>query len=361
MPIKLRPAVQSFPLAALAVLIASVARTLVHIVFNETIPYTPFYPAVIVGTMIGGWRAGLFATILSGIAASYWLEPFGELLIVEPTDLVGMSLFLVVCCIVVWLSEQMRLAQQSAERAAEERQSLLLAEQEARAVAETVNRLKDDFVAAVSHELRTPLQAILGWAEVLRLAPSDEVQTESAVEIIQRNARLQSQLIEDLLDISRISTGKMRLAIRPVKLADPIASAIETVELAARAKCIRIDRAIDSTAVVLGDSDRLKQVVWNLLSNAIKFTPEDGRITVELRVDNGHAVITVTDSGVGMAPEFVPFVFERFRQFDTATSRRHGGLGLGLSIAKNLVERDDFGQKCRVVPRFHLHGMLALG
>jgi CheY-like chemotaxis protein len=232
----------------------------------------------------------------------------------------------------------MRLAQRQAEQAAEERRSLLIAEQQARASAEAASRLKDEFVASVSHELRTPLQAILGWAEVLRLARFDPVQAASAVETIQRNARLQSQLIEDLLDMSRMEMGKMRLEMRPMKLVEVVAAAIETVALAAKAKGIQIERTINDMAVVLGDSDRLQQVMWNLLSNAIKFTPKEGRITVDLRLTSGQTVIKVTDSGVGIQPEFLPFVFDRFRQSNAAASRRYGGLGLGLSIVKNLVE-----------------------
>jgi signal transduction histidine kinase/ActR/RegA family two-component response regulator len=337
MKLKLRPPLQSFPLAALAVLIASIARTFVYLVWNETIPYTPFYPAVIVATMMGGWRAGLFATALAGLAASFWLEPFGEPLIVEPTDLVGMSLFLVVCAIIVWLCEKMRLAQQEAEQAAEVRRALLVAEQQARAAAEAASRLKDEFVASVSHELRTPLQAILGWSEVLRLAHFDAAKCSSAVETIQRNARLQSQLIEDLLDMSRIVAGKMQLDVRAVRLEEVISAAIETVLPAAKAKSIHIEQAIDP-AVVIGDFDRLQQVLWNLLSNAIKFTPKEGHISVAVRVSSGQANIAVSDSGAGIEPQFLPYVFERFRQADTAASRRYGGLGLGLSIVKNLVE-----------------------
>ncbi len=220
-----------------------------------------------------------------------------------------------------------------------ERTRLLELERESRQEAETANRMKDDFLATVSHELRTPLNPILGWAYALRTSDLDEATRLEAYETIERNARLQSQLVEDLLDVSRIITGKLYLDVRPVDLHSIIKSALESVRLAAIAKGIHLEpdlNPVDGT--VCGDANRLQQVVWNLLSNAVKFTPEGGRVNVRLRQTDGHIKISVSDTGAGMKPEFLPYAFDRFRQADEATSRRKGGLGLGLAIVRHIVE-----------------------
>ncbi|MCA1632756.1 MAG: PAS domain S-box protein [Acidobacteria bacterium] len=201
------------------------------------------------------------------------------------------------------------------------------------------NRLKDEFLATVSHELRTPLTAILGWAHLLRSGQIDGTSTTSALETIERNARAQSQLIDDLLDVSRIITGKLRLDVRQVEPGSFIESAIEALRPAAEAKNVRIQKVMDTGVIsVAGDPARLQQVVWNLLSNAIKFTPKDGRVQIRLERINSHIEITVSDTGAGIKPEFLPHVFERFRQADQKTTRQHGGLGLGLAIVRHLVE-----------------------
>jgi PAS domain S-box-containing protein len=205
--------------------------------------------------------------------------------------------------------------------------------------AQESSRLKDEFLATVSHELRTPLTAILGWAHMLRTGQSDGGSTLKALETIERNARAQAQLIDDLLDVSRIITGKLRIDVRPVDPNSFIESAIEAVRPAAEAKGVRVQRIMDTGVVsVMGDPVRLQQVVWNLLSNAIKFTPRGGRVTVRLERVNSHIEIGVSDSGTGISPEFLPYVFDRFRQADGRTTRQHGGLGLGLSIVRHLVE-----------------------
>ncbi len=228
---------------------------------------------------------------------------------------------------------------EAAQNAAEERRKLLERERSARADAERSNELKDEFLATVSHELRTPLSAILGWATILRRDGSDEVQLKQGLEVIERNARVQAQLIEDLLDMSRINSGKMRLEIQLVEPTLFIEAAIETVRPAADAKGIRLEKLLDPLAgPVLGDPSRLQQVVWNLLSNAIKFTPRDGRVQVVLERVNSHIEISVADTGLGIEPDFLPQVFDRFLQADASASRTQGGLGLGLSIVKNLVE-----------------------
>jgi len=225
------------------------------------------------------------------------------------------------------------------KQAEEEREQLLLREQAARTEAQEANRIKDEFLSTVSHELRTPLNAMLGWVQMLRSGKLNEATFARALEIIERNARSQNQLIEDLLDISRIISGKLRLQIRPVELTSVINAAIDSVRLAAEAKSIQLTCELDSsTGLVVGDSDRLQQVVWNLLSNAIKFTPKGRHVTVQLERINSHAEITVSDTGQGISPEFLPYIFDRFRQADSATTRSHGGLGLGLAIVRHLVE-----------------------
>ncbi|MFN6570430.1 response regulator [Dendronalium sp. ChiSLP03b] len=201
------------------------------------------------------------------------------------------------------------------------------------------NRIKDEFLAVLSHEIRTPLNPILGWAKLLRSKKLDEKKTAFALETIERNAQLQTKLIEDLLDISRILRGKLNLNVCPVDLATIIRAAMETVRLSAEAKSIQIHSELDSVVCqVFGDAGRLQQVVWNLLSNAIKFTPEGGQVEIYLEQDDSQAQILVKDTGKGISPDFLPYVFDTFRQADSATTRKFGGLGLGLAIVRYLVE-----------------------
>ena len=215
----------------------------------------------------------------------------------------------------------------------------LVRERAARAEAETANRMKDEFLATLSHELRTPLTAMLGWARLLRSGELDSDTAARAVETIESNARLQAQLIEDLLDVSRIILGKLPLGVRPVELAMVTEAALDAVRPAAAAKSIRLSRLLDpTTGLVSGDPDRLQQVVWNLLSNAVKFTPSKGQVEIRLERVGRFAQITVNDTGKGISAEFLPFVFDRFRQADSSSTRVHGGLGLGLALARHLVE-----------------------
>jgi CheY-like chemotaxis protein len=200
--------------------------------------------------------------------------------------------------------------------------------------------MKDEFLATLSHELRTPLSAILGWAQVLRRGSRDPADLQRGLQTIERNARAQAQLIEDLLDMSRITSGKVLLDMQNVAPAPFIDAAIDTVRPAADAKNIRIDKSYAAdVGTIAGDPARLQQVIWNLLSNAIKFTPSGGAVSIELAQDGGQVRITVRDTGAGIRPEFITHVFERFRQADASTTRRHGGLGLGLSIVKHLIEQ----------------------
>ncbi|HEX9480064.1 MAG TPA: ATP-binding protein, partial [Methylomirabilota bacterium] len=217
--------------------------------------------------------------------------------------------------------------------------ALLLREQEARAQLEEANRSKDEFLATVSHELRTPLNAILGWSHILRGGKPDEATVARGVEVIERNAQTQAQLIEDILDASRVITGSLRLSRGPVDLATVINAATDSVRLNAETKGIQLAVILDPAARhVTGDASRLQQVVWNLLANAIKFTASGGGVEVRLQRADGRAQITVTDTGEGVAAEFLPFIFDRFRQADSTITRRHGGLGLGLAIVRHLVE-----------------------
>ncbi len=215
---------------------------------------------------------------------------------------------------------------------------LLEREQRARVEAQALNRLKDEFLATLSHELRTPLNAILGWTHILETGSRDNESIDRATRVIKRNAQAQAQLVDDILDVSRIIGGKLNLHLELVSLRTVIEAAIETVEPAADAKDIAVDRVFGDVAPIIADRDRLQQIMWNLLSNAIKFTPKDGRVRVELRAHAGDVVVTITDSGQGIEPAFLPHVFERFSQADGSFSRLHWGLGLGMAIVRHLVE-----------------------
>jgi signal transduction histidine kinase/DNA-binding response OmpR family regulator len=233
------------------------------------------------------------------------------------------------------------LQQEVAERklAEEARARLLVREQAARAEAERANRTKDEFLATLSHELRTPLTAILGWTHLIRGGNLDASMMARALETIERNARSQSQLIDDLLDVSRIITGKLMLDFRPVELASIIEASVDTVRPMAEAKSILVQPQLrTSHCVVSGDPARLQQVVWNLFSNAVKFTPEGGRVEVGLTCDEQRVELEVSDTGQGISQDFLPYIFDRFRQADGTTTRKHGGLGLGLAIVRHLVE-----------------------
>jgi signal transduction histidine kinase len=223
----------------------------------------------------------------------------------------------------------------AAKRRAEQAVEL---ERAARAQAEQANRAKEEFLALVSHELRTPLNAILGWAQILRETHGRDPDVLEGISVIERNTRVQVQLVEDLLDMGRITSGKMRLDVQRVELADVIGTAIETARPAADAKSVRLQKVLDPTVLISGDPGRLQQVFWNLLSNAIKFTPSGGFVRVVMGRVNSHIEVRVIDSGQGMRPEFIAHAFDRFRQSDSPGMRKTAGLGLGLSIVKQLVE-----------------------
>ena len=228
---------------------------------------------------------------------------------------------------------------EEAEKANHERLQLLDSERDARARAELASRMKDEFLATLSHELRTPLNAVLGWAHILQAGQLQDDELKQGLDAIERNARAQAQIIEDLLDMSRIISGKMRLDVAQIDLSTVLNESIDTVRAASEAKGIHLQVMVDPrVGSISGDVDRLRQVFWNLLNNAIKFTPKGGEARVLLERVKSHIEVSVIDTGEGIAPEFLPYVFDRFQQGDASTTRRHGGLGLGLAIVKQLVE-----------------------
>jgi signal transduction histidine kinase len=220
-----------------------------------------------------------------------------------------------------------------------ERHALLLRERDAREAADAASRTKDEFLATLSHELRTPATAILGWTRLLKGGRLDDAGEQKALDALDRSARAQAAMLNDIIDVSRVVRGTLRLDVRRTQVADVVREALETIEPAAHAKRIEIRCDLDADLPIIdADPDRLRQILWNLMANAVKFTPDEGWI--EIRALHTHETIqlSVTDSGIGIAPEFLPFVFDRFRQQDTSDTRRHSGLGLGLSIVRHLVE-----------------------
>jgi signal transduction histidine kinase len=211
-------------------------------------------------------------------------------------------------------------------------------EQAARAEAEAANRAKDEFLAMVSHELRNPLNAMTGWIKLIKMGKLDQAAFARALDTIERNARAQAQIVDDLLDITRITSDQMRLVREPVELSDVVEHSADAVRPLAEAKRIALRTEVSERCPVVGDANRLQQVMWNLLTNAIKFTPEGGNIDVGLARRGECAELTVTDTGVGIVPEFLPYVFDKFRQAEEGTSRRFGGLGLGLAISRHIVD-----------------------
>jgi PAS domain S-box-containing protein len=247
-----------------------------------------------------------------------------------------------------WRADEITLMQELSSRvwsrlersfAEQERERLLTREQAARHQAEEASRLKDEFLATVSHELRTPLNAILGWSQMLASNKFSEDETARALKTIYRNAKSQAQLIEDILDVSRVITGKLRINAKPITLTPIIQTAVESLRPSIEAKQLRLLLGLDfGTETVHADPERIQQVLWNLLSNAIKFTPDKGQITIQLESSESEMILTVSDTGKGISSEFLPFVFDRFRQADSSTTRQHGGLGLGLAIVRHIVE-----------------------
>jgi signal transduction histidine kinase/AmiR/NasT family two-component response regulator len=319
--------------AIAATAVVFTARFLLNSALGDVAPLLMFTLSVMVAAWHGGLGPGLLATALGALLGDYFfIEPFYSFRIYSGAELIEEVLFLGIGIAISILS-QARLSLLAF------RQRLLASERDARMAAEDANRLKDEFLSTVSHELRTPLTAINGWALMLRAGRLDGAQSARALETIVRSAKSQNQLIDDLLDVSRIITGRMRLDVAPLNLGSVIKAAVETVRPAAEAKGIRLSAQLDPAAdAISGDPERLQQVVWNLLSNAVKFAPNGGRVEVRLERANSHVEIIVADNGQGISPEFLPYVFERFRQEDGGTSRHRGGLGLGLAIVRHIVE-----------------------
>jgi signal transduction histidine kinase/ActR/RegA family two-component response regulator len=314
---------------------AMILRTIIDYALDERINYGTFYLAVIVSALFCGARWGFASVLLSTLLAILVLPPLGHPAIEEPNDLAGLVLFLGVAGIIVWLCDRIREQRRVAELTAQERHDLLLRERAAREEAERLNHVKDTFLAAVSHELRAPLQSILGWSELLRHGHMDEQETSLAIDSIERGVRMQSQLINDLLDLSRIVMGKLRLEVRPIALAETLHAAVQTVFPAAKAKNVDLLVNCEGMGGVLGDPERLQQVAWNLLSNAIKFTPAGGSVRATMAQAGDSVSVTIADTGDGIDAECLPRVFERFQQVG---GKRREGLGLGLAIVKELVE-----------------------
>ncbi|HEX3704603.1 MAG TPA: HAMP domain-containing sensor histidine kinase [Vicinamibacterales bacterium] len=336
----------AYGVAMSTVVIAVAFRTGLAPLFSDKFALITFYPAVMISAWLGGLWPGIAATVLSAVIADYlWIDPLYSLRPGYPGDLAALALFAGVGIVISILNESLHqgrarehTARTAAERAEQRALCSLEAESAARKEAERANRLKDKFLASVSHELRAPLNAILGWSSMLRQGVLDERRQQRAQEAIHANANRQRQLIEDLLDVARIVSGKLRLQRTAIDLLGVVRGALEVVQPAADAKRINIATDFDAgLGLVLGDAARLQQVLWNLLTNAVKFTPTDGAVHLRIRRSGSMAEIAVRDTGCGIPRNFLPFVFESFRQADESTLQPAEGLGLGLSIVKHLV------------------------
>ena len=318
---------------ALATGLAAALRFAMGPLFGMRIPFFTFYPAVMVCAAHGGLWSGALCTVLSAVLIMYfWLPPIGSFIVDDLGDGVALAIFVGSGFAICALHERLRrrqaelvAARAEAERAAKE--------------AVAANGAKDEFLSVLSHELRTPLTAIVGWVDVLRTRSCEAAVLDRGLAAIERNAAAQTQIVADILDTSRIVAGQLRIDVQPIELAPVVAAALDVVRPAAGAKGVTLAATLDVAAgVVMGDPVRLQQVAWNLLVNAVKFTPRGGRVDVRLTGDASWLRLAVTDTGEGIPVDFLPHVFERFRQADTSSTRAHGGLGLGLAIVKHLVD-----------------------
>jgi len=312
----------------LGLLLCSVALflTLLLAPLKENGPFILFIGATAVGSWYGGAALGLTVAGLSALAASYFILP--PVSVAAWGGIVPLAAFAGVALLITWISQVVA-----------DRIGVGIEYAQLYRRAEKSNRLKDEFLATASHELRAPLTPILAWVSQLRRGTLDPAHAAHALEAIERNARAQARLVDDLLEVSRIISGKMRLDLKPVRLAEVIDAAIDAVRPAAVVKNIRVVKGFHRGVLpILGDGQRLQQVVWNFLSNAIKFTPENGRVEVWLRPAQTHLELSVRDTGKGIPPGFLPHVFERFRQAQAPITGGPGGLGLGLAIVRHIVE-----------------------
>jgi signal transduction histidine kinase len=290
-----------------------------------------FIPAVMIAAWHGGQSAGLVATLTSLLLIVFFLlEPHWSVWVTDPGDALLLTLFGAVCVSIGLLTAGRR-------RAEDERERALHDAEHARHDAEISSRLKDQFLATLSHELRTPLNAVLGWTRMLANGQVDPEKIPAALASIERNAHAQKQLVDDLLDVSAIVSGRLRLTPREMSLDEVVRGAVDSVRLSLEGRHQRLEQHLEPVQMV-GDADRLQQVMWNLLTNAVKFTPDGGEIALRLERLGASARITVRDSGRGIRPEFLPHVFEPFRQADASITRTSGGLGLGLALVRHLVE-----------------------
>lgn len=321
-----------YTLAVAAVALCAIARGLLMPWTGGESPVLLFTVAVLVAGSYGGLGPGVLATVLSVAVAG----------IFQPVPVPSMVLFLLVGLSVTALCSRLRHAARVLEQAQAERQALLEREQTLRAEAEGASRLKDDFLATLSHELRTPLNAILGWTGILRRQPGD-AELRRGLDVIERSVRLQTEIVDDLLDMSRIVSGNLQVERLPVNALALLRGAVESAAPPAAEKGVSLDLAAELAPgdCIPGDAWRLQQVVDNLLGNAVKFTPSGGRVTLLARTEGERVVVQVQDTGCGIAPDFLPHVFDRFRQADSRSTRRHGGLGLGLALVRHLVELHD--------------------
>jgi signal transduction histidine kinase/ActR/RegA family two-component response regulator len=331
---------------------ASVLRLLVDPLIRDQIPYFIYVASVVVATWVCGIGGGLLSALLSGFVGNYLFVPPRYEVVPHGEDWLAMSLFWVVAVGLVWLvgrwKNAERVLQSQAVELQERGRALGTQTDELRAQArrlqalneeaERVNRVKDEFLATLSHELRTPLNAIIGWAHLLSVGGVPADRWSAAVQTILRNAHAQVRLVDDLLDVSRIISGKLHLRLAPLDMASVVGGAIDLVRNAAEAKDIQIHATMGPRQTLVGDAERLRQIAWNLLSNAVKFTPRHGRVDVTVGVRDSQVEFAVADTGIGIDPQFLPHLFERFTQADSSTTRQHGGLGLGLAVVRHLVE-----------------------
>jgi signal transduction histidine kinase len=352
-------AARPYLVSALAIVIALAVRALMAPLWETTAPFALFMFA----TALTAWFAGTGPALVTGAAGVFtrvYFDAAGAVTARGWEEGVRLALFVLYAVAVAIVLNRMRedrralsASVESARRELEERRrveaALRASEQrlqqladvldERRLVAEDANRLKDEFLAVVSHELRTPLNAILGWSSLLRGGTLPPARTLHALDVIARNARRQSEIVGDLIDAARTITGQLRLERLRVTLQEPVYSAIRSVRPAADARFIELVITAPSLPLLVwGDANRLEQVVGNVLANAVKFTPPNGRVEVRLAACDGFAEITIADTGIGIDPDTLPFVFDRFHQGDSSPSRSHGGLGLGLTIARHIVE-----------------------
>lgn len=334
-------------ICALSTLAALFARATLAPWLGFAAPMMVFLVAVFVSANLAGLVAGLLTTIASAVVATALFLPDGvDVAAMSAADRIRVAIFLALG-IAISLSSarlartrgRLRAQVERTQEALAARDVLLQRECAARDYAEELVRIRDEFAATLSHELRTPANAILGYAVMLRGRDGHDPKTTRALEAIERNARLQAQLIDDVLDLGRILSGRMELDVETVDLRGPVQRALDVVSISARAKGVEIDAEIDAAPIwIAGDAVRLQQVAWNVLSNAVKFTDRGGHVEVRLQSENGSGVLEVSDTGHGIAADYLPFVFDRFRQQDGSMTRAHGGLGIGLAATRHLVE-----------------------